>query len=336
MWLVARRVAEIYSELCAGREPQGEAFGSLAALLDEDAAYRASGQFDSDRQYWRDALAARPEPGRLTLSDRPSTRSASFLRETLMVPRSCEEALRGLAARSRDQPCARHGRGDGDLAASPQRGRRCGDRAAGGGAERGGAAHSRDGLQRVAAAACAASRHDGGRGPRAGFATASPALQHQRYQLTDMRRDVGGESKAEPCSGSASTSCRSTTASASPAIRHRAQSVARPGRGPVDLGLRPLGRPAAADRFRRQSGAAHGGRSGRLSPAISAAADGVSPMPSARSATWSCWSAPSAAPSCEQWNDTARPVAQLCCRSCSPRRPRARRTPPRSSVETGR
>jgi NRPS condensation-like uncharacterized protein len=46
MWLVARRVAEVYTALCAGESSQGEAFGSLSDLLNEDAAYRASGQFD--------------------------------------------------------------------------------------------------------------------------------------------------------------------------------------------------------------------------------------------------------------------------------------------------
>ena len=101
MWLVARRVAEVYTGLCAGESSQGDAFGSLSGLLDEDAAYRASGQLDEDRHYWRDALAARPEPGSLTLSSRPSSKPGSFLRATAYVPGSCEIALRTLAARSR-------------------------------------------------------------------------------------------------------------------------------------------------------------------------------------------------------------------------------------------
>ena len=74
MWLIARRVAEVYSALRAGESSQGDAFGSLSALLNEDVAYRASGQLDEDRHYWRGALAARPEAGSLTFSSRPSSK----------------------------------------------------------------------------------------------------------------------------------------------------------------------------------------------------------------------------------------------------------------------
>src|ERR1043166_8341523 len=93
MWLIARRVARVYTALCAGEPSPGDAFGSLADLLNEDVAYRGSGQLDEDRRYWRDALAARPEPGSLTLSNRPSSKSGSFLRATADVPASCEAGL---------------------------------------------------------------------------------------------------------------------------------------------------------------------------------------------------------------------------------------------------
>ena len=101
MWLVARRVAEIYTEFCDGQSTPGNAFGPLADLLDEDAAYRASDRFEADRQYWSDMLAAPPEPGSLTFSARPPMKSASFLRETAYLPRACEISLRTLAARGR-------------------------------------------------------------------------------------------------------------------------------------------------------------------------------------------------------------------------------------------
>ncbi len=101
MWLVARRVAGVYTGLCAGQAAHGDAFGSLAGLLDEDAAYRASEQLAEDRQYWSEALAARPEAGSLTLSSHPPAKSASFVRATVVLPRSCEQRLRTLAARSR-------------------------------------------------------------------------------------------------------------------------------------------------------------------------------------------------------------------------------------------
>ena len=79
MWLVARRVAEVYTSLCAGAAAARRRVRSAGALLlDEDAAYRASEQFAEDRQYWNDALAARPEPGSLTLSRRPSAKSGEL------------------------------------------------------------------------------------------------------------------------------------------------------------------------------------------------------------------------------------------------------------------
>src|SRR4029078_4467610 len=89
MWLVARRVAEVYTALCAGESLRDDAFGPLSDLLNEDAAYRASAQLDEDRDYWRGALATRPEPGSLTLSNRPSTNPATFLRVTSQMPSSC-------------------------------------------------------------------------------------------------------------------------------------------------------------------------------------------------------------------------------------------------------
>ena len=101
MGLIARRVAVVYSGLCAGHAAEDGAFSPLAALLSEDAAYVASDQFADDRQYWTEVLEARPEPGSLTFSDRPAAEPASFLRTSLSLPSSCELALRALAARSR-------------------------------------------------------------------------------------------------------------------------------------------------------------------------------------------------------------------------------------------
>lgn len=60
MWLVARRVAEIYSALAAGQVSQGKSLRPLTDLLDGDAEYRTSEQIAQDRQYWIKALAAPP------------------------------------------------------------------------------------------------------------------------------------------------------------------------------------------------------------------------------------------------------------------------------------
>ena len=101
MWLMSRRVAEIYTDLCAGRSSQAGAFGPMAPLLAADAAYRALPQFEQDRQYWDETLADRPEPGSLTLSHRPPIVSASFQRDSANLPRSTEAALRALAVSTR-------------------------------------------------------------------------------------------------------------------------------------------------------------------------------------------------------------------------------------------
>ena len=101
MWLVARRVADVYTQLCAGQAILGHAFGSLGVMLDEDAAYRSSEQFAHDRKYWIDVVSARPEAGSLTLSSRPSVRSKSFLRETAYVPKPTADALRAVVRDAR-------------------------------------------------------------------------------------------------------------------------------------------------------------------------------------------------------------------------------------------
>src|SRR5262245_10347873 len=63
MWLVARRVAEVYTALGAGSAVGDVAPGSFAVLLEQDAAYRQSARFGQDRQFWLDALSDWPDPG---------------------------------------------------------------------------------------------------------------------------------------------------------------------------------------------------------------------------------------------------------------------------------
>jgi pristinamycin I synthase-2 len=65
-WLIARRVAAVYSAMAAAVSPPGEStFGSLELLLDAEFAYRDSAQFTRDRGYWMTAFADRPAPTRL-------------------------------------------------------------------------------------------------------------------------------------------------------------------------------------------------------------------------------------------------------------------------------
>ncbi|MBW8727332.1 MAG: non-ribosomal peptide synthetase, partial [Inquilinus limosus] len=60
--LIARRLAEIYTALVEGREPQPNPFRPFRDLLTADADYRDSEAFRRDRQHWLERLAGRPEP----------------------------------------------------------------------------------------------------------------------------------------------------------------------------------------------------------------------------------------------------------------------------------
>ncbi|MFD2474610.1 amino acid adenylation domain-containing protein [Amycolatopsis silviterrae] len=78
--LVQRRVAEVYTALTAGAEAGESPFRPMAALLEQDVAYRASDRFAADRRFWTDHLAGLPEL--------PAAAPAShdFLREHTTVP----------------------------------------------------------------------------------------------------------------------------------------------------------------------------------------------------------------------------------------------------------
>src|SRR5437870_2514858 len=99
MWLIARRVADIYTQHAIGRTTNEGSFGSLAALLEQDAVYRASNQFALDRQFWADYLDGRPEPA--SLAGHPSLgESRGFLRNTAHLPNRSMDCLRSAAHRT--------------------------------------------------------------------------------------------------------------------------------------------------------------------------------------------------------------------------------------------
>ena len=101
MWLVARRLADVYTELCAGRTARDGAFGSLVGLLASDGAYRASEQFAQDRQYWLDSLSDRPEP--VSLGRHSSAEPHGVHRHSASLPASRRivcASLRAARARS--------------------------------------------------------------------------------------------------------------------------------------------------------------------------------------------------------------------------------------------
>ena len=93
--LMARRVADIYSALAAARPADAPVFSSLAHLLEDDAGYHASQRFEQDRQFWREYLAALPEPA--TLSDRVRLKSSGFVRHTASLPCSSIKRLQSVA-----------------------------------------------------------------------------------------------------------------------------------------------------------------------------------------------------------------------------------------------
>src|SRR5690606_7694249 len=98
MGLVARRVAETYTRLCAGQIPSRGPAGSIAALLEDEADYRASEQYAKDRSYWLENLADRPEP--TGLAGRPVPASDVKIRRTTHLSEECTEALRSVARRT--------------------------------------------------------------------------------------------------------------------------------------------------------------------------------------------------------------------------------------------
>ncbi len=159
MCLVARRVAEVYTELADGRAASDGLFGPFAALLEEDAAYRASAQFARDQQYWSDSSPA--GLSRSTLGGRASDKSQGFLRHSGFL----SAATRRPAGLNRPQDwehsIPNHNGGRRDPPASLDRRRgphiRPGRRCAHARIE----AHSRNGLQCAAAARGIASEHDG-------------------------------------------------------------------------------------------------------------------------------------------------------------------------------
>ena len=95
MALVARRLADIYTRLSVGPAALGGAFGTLADLLDEDAAYVASEQFSQDRHYWIERLTDRPE--QVSLGGERTGKSGGFIRHTVYLPRSIAEQLEATA-----------------------------------------------------------------------------------------------------------------------------------------------------------------------------------------------------------------------------------------------
>ncbi|MFJ2193503.1 amino acid adenylation domain-containing protein, partial [Kitasatospora sp. NPDC087861] len=70
IWLVIRRIAEVYTRLATGQETGASPFAPLHVLRDAEEAYRNSERYAEDREFWTDYLADLPEPPRLTRTSR--------------------------------------------------------------------------------------------------------------------------------------------------------------------------------------------------------------------------------------------------------------------------
>ena len=79
-WLFIRRAAELYATLAHGQPDAQEALKSVQLLLEQDATYRASAQFELDRVYWTRRFSDRPVT--TTLSTRRIDATHTRLRET--------------------------------------------------------------------------------------------------------------------------------------------------------------------------------------------------------------------------------------------------------------
>ena len=97
MWLVARRLAEVYTRLTYGRFAHHGAFGPVAEIFAEEAAYRASDRPERDRSFWIDYLDGAAPASRFTTP--ATTVGRSFIRQTLTLPHPAVGEIRAVAQR---------------------------------------------------------------------------------------------------------------------------------------------------------------------------------------------------------------------------------------------
>ena len=91
--LSERHLASLYSWLTRGGERPRPPLSALT-LLEEDAAYRASGQEARDRRFWLANIQARPEPS--TLSGRSPSRGGPQIHARFNLPGATAKALSDL------------------------------------------------------------------------------------------------------------------------------------------------------------------------------------------------------------------------------------------------
>ncbi|WP_190019749.1 non-ribosomal peptide synthetase [Streptomyces hiroshimensis] len=98
--LHTRRIAEVYEALAAGTEPAGEPLGRLEALLEDEAAYRASDDYTVDRAYWNGRFTDRAETASLAPGT-PTSAAGLAITATTELPESETRALHAAGREAR-------------------------------------------------------------------------------------------------------------------------------------------------------------------------------------------------------------------------------------------
>jgi enterobactin synthetase component F len=94
-WLVAQRVAELYTALTENRTPQKRSEGSLLDLINDEQGHRLSTRYLRDANYWREQVVQCPAP--VTLSGKQPARSRAIIRSTEYLAAPVADALRALS-----------------------------------------------------------------------------------------------------------------------------------------------------------------------------------------------------------------------------------------------
>ncbi|QPP06025.1 amino acid adenylation domain-containing protein [Streptomyces bathyalis] len=105
--LFSRRLSDVYAAMESGKPPTAGEFGPLRALLEDEAAYRASPGHLADRGFWLGRMAARPGPGDLAWAPTPRSVEAEThaaadglaLRRSAVLPPGAWQAVRDQAGR---------------------------------------------------------------------------------------------------------------------------------------------------------------------------------------------------------------------------------------------
>lgn len=93
--LIARRVAQLYTSIVRNHSIVGGGFGPFSSILEEDSEYRISEQIELDKKFWSSRFADEPEV--VSLGERVSRTSRSFLRQSAQLTPATMDSLHALA-----------------------------------------------------------------------------------------------------------------------------------------------------------------------------------------------------------------------------------------------